>query len=113
MFRKTIVLFVVFFVGINASEDSDFQWKSSLDRETNGDISIISMHNTNNEIAHRPIEYVEMELIEAVNGILHYTFGARVRSEYMMFNYFHGPIHSHFVVSTNFIFNFIRKEKSI
>lgn len=102
MFRKTILLFAVFIVGIIAAENSETAPKNIPEREINGDLSIISMHNTNTEIAHLPVEYEQMELEESVDGILHYSLGARVRSEYMIFNHFH-------MASTNSISNFIIK----
>lgn len=88
MFRKTIILFSLLIVGIIAKESSETQTENKPEREINGDLSIVSMHNTNTEIAHLPIEYVQMEAGKNVEGIIHYNMGARVRSEYMIHEIF-------------------------
>lgn len=86
MFCK-IVIVCLFLTGSIASEeyddDSDFLNCGNMDESNEkifGDLSIVSTHNTNNEIAHHPDQY---ELLKAttVNGILHYVLGARIPSE--------------------------------
>lgn len=55
--------------------------------EINGNLSINAVINTNNEITHQQIEYEQFKLVENVDGILHYSIGARSSREYAIIIY--------------------------
>lgn len=83
MLRKIIIFFAAFLIGMIASEEFfsfDFEAIENSSKEINGDMSITSMDNTNDEVPHRPEHYKTLES-EKVNGILKYVIGARVRSK--------------------------------
>lgn len=49
--------------------------------EINGDLLIDSTSNTNNEITHKQITLEPLRMTKDVEGILHYSIGARVPSK--------------------------------
>lgn len=87
MLRKIVIFFAVFIVGMIASEEFsffDFETTENSSQEINGDLSIFSTHNTNDEISHPP-ERVEKLEAKKVNGILHYAIGARISCKFYFY----------------------------
>lgn len=84
MLRKIVIFLAVFMVGMIATQEFsifDFELIENSNKEINGDLSIISVDNTNKEIPHRPVHYERLEPMKNVDGIVHYAIGARVRSK--------------------------------
>lgn len=53
--------------------------------EINGNLSIASVINTDNEIPHQEIDFETLRIVTDVEGIMHYSIGARRSSEYGTF----------------------------
>lgn len=83
MFRITVIFFAALVVSIIASKDADLNEIKRFDSENINDLTFISTHNTNVEISHLPFNYGVFDMTEDVEGILHYSMGARVRSKYL------------------------------
>lgn len=84
MFRQIIVFLSVFMLGVIANENffiSGDENGEAFNVEINGDLSINSTSNTNDEIAHQHINYEQLQLVKSVNGVLHYSIGARISSK--------------------------------
>lgn len=85
MLRKIVILMALFIIGMIAmiaSEDCVALAKVANDFETeiNGDLKIESSANTNDEALQKPEESVILNS-DKVRGLIHYTLGARVKSE--------------------------------
>lgn len=86
MFRQAIL--GVFLCGLISSQElllPAIEKTDDFNVEINGNLSIQSAINTDNEIAHQQLEYEPLKLVKNVDGILHYSIGARTSSEYRMF----------------------------
>lgn len=53
--------------------------------EINGNLSIASVINTDNEIPHQQINFEQLNFVTDVEGLIHYSIGARRSSEYGIF----------------------------
>lgn len=88
MFRQAIVYLALFMVGMISSHDLLVPAMTKTEYfsvEVNGNLSIVSVINTNNEILHQQIDYEPLKLAEDVEGLIHYSIGARTSSEYGIF----------------------------
>lgn len=73
MFRQAITFMALCIVGLTRADD--FQV------EINGNLSIATIINTNNEIPHQQINFEPLKLMTDVEGIIHYSIGARSSSK--------------------------------
>lgn len=71
-------------LGVIANESffiSDNGKGDTFNVEINGDLSMNSTSNTNDEIPHPHIDYEQLQLLKNFVGILHYSVGARISSK--------------------------------
>lgn len=88
MFRKAIFCLAVFMFGIISSQDlfvPAIEDKGEFTIEINGNLSINTEINTNNEIMHQQIDNEPLKSFINVEGIINYSIGARNSREYGIF----------------------------
>lgn len=88
MFRQAVFFLAVFSFGVISSLDFSVPEMESAEDfriEMNGNLSIVSATNTNNEISHQVINYEPLKFVADVEGLIHYAIGARRSSEYGIF----------------------------
>lgn len=84
MFRQIVIFLAVFMFGMAQSQNfyiPEFDDAENFNVEINGDLLIDSSSNTNNEITHQQVTFERLTLTKDVEGILHYSIGARTSSE--------------------------------
>lgn len=87
MLRLPICL-AIFMFGMISSQDflvPSMDKVEDFSVEVNGNLTIVSMTNTNNEILHQQIDYEPLKFVEDVEGVIHYSIGARTSREYGIF----------------------------
>lgn len=89
MFRQAIVILAMVMFAIISGQDL-LTPVADKTEDFNGNLSINAVINTNNEITHQQIEYEQLKLVENVDGILHYSIGARSSREYAIIIYMDG-----------------------
>lgn len=78
MYRK-IVFFLL--IGMIArAEMFNLASRSRYD-QPDSDLAIVLTSNNGDEIEHQPVEFETLKLIKNVDGLLHYSMGARLRSK--------------------------------
>lgn len=90
MFRQAIVCLAICMFGMISSHDllSPKMGKTEeFNVEINGNLSIASVINTNKEIPHQQINFEQLNFVTDVEGLIHYSIGARRSSEYMEYFY--------------------------
>lgn len=88
MFRQAIVYVALFLFGMISSHAllmPTIEKPEDFNIAVNDNLTIVSVINTNNEILHHKIDYESLKFIEDVEGIIHYTIGARNSREYGIF----------------------------
>lgn len=88
MFRQAIFYLALFMFGMISSHDllvPSMKKAENFNIEINGNLSITSVINTNNEISHQQIDLEHLKFATDVKGQIHYTIGARTSSEYGIF----------------------------
>lgn len=71
-------------IGVIASDDllSEFDELKNFATEIDGDIKFETNNNRNKQIPHKPVHLETLELHKNVDGIMHYSLGARTSSTY-------------------------------
>lgn len=84
MFCKIAVIFAALMIGVIASDDllSEFDELKNFATEIDGDIKFETNNNRNKQIPHKPVHLETLELHKNVDGIMHYSLGARTSSTY-------------------------------
>lgn len=85
MFQQAIIYLALLMLGLVSSQDlllPSMEKVEEFNIEIDGDLSFESSINTNNEIMHQQIDYEPLKLVKDVEGIIHYSIGARISSEY-------------------------------
>lgn len=85
MFRQAIFYLAIFSFGMISTFDSlvpAMEKTEDFSIEINGNLSIESASNSNNEISHQQFDYEPLKFITDVEGLIHYSIGARRSSEY-------------------------------
>lgn len=76
MSGKIVIILAAFMFGMIASEDFT---------EINGDLTIVTTRNQDKQIPHKPIHLETLKLHKNVDGVMHYSLGARTSSTYEHF----------------------------
>lgn len=56
-------------------------YHETINTDISGDLSIVSTSNTNFDVVHPTVTYEMLNLSNNIDGILHYTIGARSQSK--------------------------------
>lgn len=87
MFRQSLFFLAVCMFGMIKSQNFYIPTLDDMENvnvEINGDLLIDTTSNTDKEIAHQQITYEPLRLIKDVEGILHYSIGARIPSKWKL-----------------------------
>lgn len=84
MFRQIVVILATLMVVIISCQDlltPKVDILPEFNAEVNGNLSIDALFYTDKEITHQQNDYEPLKMVKNVDGVLHYSIGARSSSE--------------------------------